>query len=183
MCRLKQCASPPSPTLNSLKRRRTSRFIPKSPDKILDAPDLVDDYYLNLLGEFQQSTYSHQVCVLITLKRLGQVLLCMRSICLFAHEFTLCRKCLAPGFSSLNDVSSLLQIGPRATSWLLHCGNVFSYGTHQQVRVCMSRVEIASFWNERLCWYTLPCTFKLFWMKKKKMNISSHCFVSLQHIS
>ena len=25
------------------------RFIPKSPDKILDAPDLVDDYYLNLL--------------------------------------------------------------------------------------------------------------------------------------
>mmetsp|Transcript_39259 Transcript_39259/g.92376 ORF Transcript_39259/g.92376 Transcript_39259/m.92376 type:complete len:499 (+) Transcript_39259:170-1666(+) len=31
------------------KRRRTTRFIPKSPDKILDAPDLVDDYYLNLL--------------------------------------------------------------------------------------------------------------------------------------
>ena len=31
------------------KRRRTMRFIPKSPDKILDAPDLVDDYYLNLL--------------------------------------------------------------------------------------------------------------------------------------
>jgi len=28
---------------------KTSRFIPKSPDKILDAPDLVDDYYLNLL--------------------------------------------------------------------------------------------------------------------------------------
>lgn len=33
----------------SMKRRRTTRFIPKSPDKILDAPDLVDDYYLNLL--------------------------------------------------------------------------------------------------------------------------------------
>lgn len=42
-------ASPPSPVLSSTKRRRTSRFIPKSPDKILDAPDLVDDYYLNLL--------------------------------------------------------------------------------------------------------------------------------------
>lgn len=25
------------------------RFIPQYPDKILDAPDLVDDYYLNLL--------------------------------------------------------------------------------------------------------------------------------------
>jgi hypothetical protein len=24
-------------------------LIPKSPDKILDAPDIVDDYYLNLL--------------------------------------------------------------------------------------------------------------------------------------
>jgi cell division cycle protein 20 (cofactor of APC complex) len=31
------------------KRKRPARFIPKSPDKILDAPDLVDDYYLNLL--------------------------------------------------------------------------------------------------------------------------------------
>lgn len=45
-----QGASPPSPVLSGgQKRRRTSRFIPKSPDKILDAPDLVDDYYLNLL--------------------------------------------------------------------------------------------------------------------------------------
>ena len=33
----------------SPKRRKATRFIPKSPDKILDAPDLVDDYYLNLL--------------------------------------------------------------------------------------------------------------------------------------
>ena len=32
-----------------IKRKRPARFIPKSPDKILDAPDLVDDYYLNLL--------------------------------------------------------------------------------------------------------------------------------------
>uniref|UniRef100_A0A6U4K7Y3 CDC20/Fizzy WD40 domain-containing protein n=1 Tax=Hemiselmis andersenii TaxID=464988 RepID=A0A6U4K7Y3_HEMAN len=44
-----QGTSPPSPAQCVLKRRRTSRFIPKSPDKILDAPDLVDDYYLNLL--------------------------------------------------------------------------------------------------------------------------------------
>lgn len=34
---------------SGFKRRRTTRFIPKSPDKILDAPELVDDYYLNLL--------------------------------------------------------------------------------------------------------------------------------------
>lgn len=30
-------------------KRRNARLIPKSPDKILDAPDIVDDYYLNLL--------------------------------------------------------------------------------------------------------------------------------------
>ena len=30
-------------------RHRNARLIPKSPDKILDAPDIVDDYYLNLL--------------------------------------------------------------------------------------------------------------------------------------
>jgi cell division cycle protein 20 (cofactor of APC complex) len=35
-----------SPTKN---KRRNARLIPKSPDKILDAPDIVDDYYLNLL--------------------------------------------------------------------------------------------------------------------------------------
>uniref|UniRef100_A0A7S1EJ41 CDC20/Fizzy WD40 domain-containing protein n=1 Tax=Hemiselmis andersenii TaxID=464988 RepID=A0A7S1EJ41_HEMAN len=42
-------SSPSSPTAASPKKRRPARFIPKSPDKILDAPDLVDDYYLNLL--------------------------------------------------------------------------------------------------------------------------------------
>jgi len=43
--------SPASPASSErhLKRRRSTRFIPKSPDKILDAPELVDDYYLNLL--------------------------------------------------------------------------------------------------------------------------------------
>jgi len=38
-----------SPLSCPKKSRRTSRVIPKCPDKILDAPDLVDDYYLNLL--------------------------------------------------------------------------------------------------------------------------------------
>jgi hypothetical protein len=33
----------------SARKRRNARLIPKSPDKILDAPDIVDDYYLNLL--------------------------------------------------------------------------------------------------------------------------------------
>eukprot|EP00285_Hemiselmis_virescens_P009019 CAMPEP_0173394818 /NCGR_PEP_ID=MMETSP1356-20130122/29459_1 /TAXON_ID=77927 ORGANISM="Hemiselmis virescens, Strain PCC157" /NCGR_SAMPLE_ID=MMETSP1356 /ASSEMBLY_ACC=CAM_ASM_000847 /LENGTH=503 /DNA_ID=CAMNT_0014353329 /DNA_START=202 /DNA_END=1710 /DNA_ORIENTATION=+ len=42
-------SSPSSPTVSSPKKKRPTRFIPKSPDKILDAPDLVDDYYLNLL--------------------------------------------------------------------------------------------------------------------------------------
>lgn len=43
-------AEPHSPSgSESIKRKRPARFIPKSPDKILDAPDLVDDYYLNLL--------------------------------------------------------------------------------------------------------------------------------------
>jgi len=43
------CASGASGSPGGQKRRKTTRFIPKSPDKILDAPDLVDDYYLNLL--------------------------------------------------------------------------------------------------------------------------------------
>ena len=29
--------------------KRTNRYIPPTPVRILDAPDLVDDYYLNLL--------------------------------------------------------------------------------------------------------------------------------------
>ena len=32
-----------------MKTAKHIRFIPHFPDKILDAPDLVDDYYLNLL--------------------------------------------------------------------------------------------------------------------------------------
>jgi WD40 repeat protein len=43
-------SEPQSPNgSEGVKRKRPTRFIPKSPDKILDAPDLVDDYYLNLL--------------------------------------------------------------------------------------------------------------------------------------
>ena len=30
-------------------QQKSLRFIPSYPEKILDAPDLVDDYYLNLL--------------------------------------------------------------------------------------------------------------------------------------
>ena len=31
------------------KKRTTSRYIPQAPEKILDAPEMMDDYYLNLL--------------------------------------------------------------------------------------------------------------------------------------
>ena len=42
--------SSPSGSSSPVKsKRRNTRLIPKSPDKILDAPDIVDDYYLNLL--------------------------------------------------------------------------------------------------------------------------------------
>ena len=34
---------------NTLLKEKTIRCIPQFPEKILDAPDLVDDYYLNLL--------------------------------------------------------------------------------------------------------------------------------------
>lgn len=30
-------------------KQKTFRPLPQAPDKILDAPDMVDDYYLNLL--------------------------------------------------------------------------------------------------------------------------------------
>mmetsp|Transcript_8906 Transcript_8906/g.20328 ORF Transcript_8906/g.20328 Transcript_8906/m.20328 type:complete len:450 (-) Transcript_8906:94-1443(-) len=40
---------PTSPSLSSPSKKKISRFIPKSADKILDAPQIVDDYYLNLL--------------------------------------------------------------------------------------------------------------------------------------
>ena len=29
--------------------RRYSRYVPQAPERILDAPELLDDYYLNLL--------------------------------------------------------------------------------------------------------------------------------------
>lgn len=45
--------TPTSPSAGSSSpvksKKRNARLIPKSPDKILDAPDIVDDYYLNLL--------------------------------------------------------------------------------------------------------------------------------------
>lgn len=34
---------------NGPKVKKTFRAVPQQPDRILDAPDLVDDYYLNLL--------------------------------------------------------------------------------------------------------------------------------------
>ena len=37
------------PSACERRRSRSARLIPTSPDKILDAPDIVDDYYLNLL--------------------------------------------------------------------------------------------------------------------------------------
>ncbi|KAJ8639873.1 hypothetical protein MRB53_016567 [Persea americana] len=50
---------PPAPTngsfkeenvlSNLIKSSQQQRYIPESPDRILDAPDLIDDYYLNLL--------------------------------------------------------------------------------------------------------------------------------------
>eukprot|EP00961_Rhodomonas_salina_P222304 3006407-Rhodomonas_salina.1 len=49
--RLSICLPSESPAVGSPNKgkRRAARLIPKSPDKILDAPDIVDDYYLNLL--------------------------------------------------------------------------------------------------------------------------------------
>ncbi|KAJ5067931.1 cell division cycle 20 cdc20 fizzy -related [Anaeramoeba ignava] len=59
--RFKDKAPPPSPGIqqsnilysqnkfDSKKKSRTSRVIPQVPERILDAPDFVDDYYLNLL--------------------------------------------------------------------------------------------------------------------------------------
>ncbi|KAG0474156.1 hypothetical protein HPP92_016033 [Vanilla planifolia] len=38
-----------SASSNQSKVARTKRYIPQSADRTLDAPDLVDDFYLNLL--------------------------------------------------------------------------------------------------------------------------------------
>ncbi|CAM9774195.1 unnamed protein product, partial [Chrysoparadoxa australica] len=40
----------PSPAIKSGKIQPVSRHLPSSPSRILDAPDLVDDYYLNLIS-------------------------------------------------------------------------------------------------------------------------------------
>ena len=54
----KQAQSPEDPPLRTLynanreaamQPRKYTRHIPQSPERILDAPDLLDDYYLNLL--------------------------------------------------------------------------------------------------------------------------------------
>lgn len=37
------------------KQQKTIRSIPQFPEKILDAPDIVDDYYLNLLDWSQNN--------------------------------------------------------------------------------------------------------------------------------
>jgi cell division cycle protein 20 (cofactor of APC complex) len=42
--------------------RRQYRHIPTTQDRILDAPDLVDDYYLNLLDWSSNNTVSGQSC-------------------------------------------------------------------------------------------------------------------------
>jgi cell division cycle 20, cofactor of APC complex len=43
------CYSPSSPADRIRKRPAANRHIPLAPEKILDAPELMDDYYLNLL--------------------------------------------------------------------------------------------------------------------------------------
>lgn len=45
-------------------KSKSMRFIPQFPEKILDAPDLVDDYYLNLL-DWNQSNHL-AVCLATT---------------------------------------------------------------------------------------------------------------------
>jgi cell division cycle protein 20 (cofactor of APC complex) len=42
--------------------RKQYRHIPTTQDRILDAPDLVDDYYLNLLDWSSNNTVSGQCC-------------------------------------------------------------------------------------------------------------------------
>ena len=36
-------------SFKSSTKKKTSRFIPSAPERILDAPDIVNDYYLNLI--------------------------------------------------------------------------------------------------------------------------------------
>ena len=41
--------------------KKASRTLPTAPERVLDAPDLVDDYYLNLLDWGSNNSVSHSI--------------------------------------------------------------------------------------------------------------------------
>jgi len=47
-----------SQNLGQRPKQKTFRPLPQAPEKILDAPDMVDDYYLNLLDWGSSNTVS-----------------------------------------------------------------------------------------------------------------------------
>lgn len=70
LARAWQAPAPPEGHMNNLlplytqntgpnPARKAYRHLPQAPERILDAPDLLDDYYLNLLDWSSQNTVMH----------------------------------------------------------------------------------------------------------------------------
>ena len=55
-----------SQNLGQRPKQKTFRPLPQAPEKILDAPEMVDDYYLNLLDWGSSNTVSLSIpCLLL----------------------------------------------------------------------------------------------------------------------
>lgn len=90
-----------------LSPRRMSRKIPKAPFKVLDAPELQDDFYLNLLDWSSLN--------LLAVGLGSAVYLWNACTCQVGHYLT---SCIAPTYSTLLCMQRCLLKVSKAIHWL-----------------------------------------------------------------